>query len=74
MRPQDKGLPSAVFFPVLRKATGHAKQETHEPVRNFDMKLWIPEKRFNQSGLQTFTLHDVCGNCDPETKPYATGL
>lgn len=24
--------------------------------------------------LQTFILHDVCGNFDPETKPYATGL
>lgn len=56
MGPQDKGLPSAVFIPIFRKATGHAKQDTHEPMRNFDMKWWILEKWFNQSGCK----HLIC--------------
>lgn len=53
MGPQDKALPSVIFFPAFRKAAGHAEQEAYEPMRNFDTKWWILEKWFDRSRLES---------------------
>lgn len=48
-----KAFPSVIFFLDFRKAAGHAEQEAHEPMRNFDMKWWILEKWFSYWGLES---------------------